>query len=156
MDWFPRRHVIVLARSSSGRLAYLEKTGIVVPRRIGLPPHSQVIYSWEQVLEIRTISQLRQHLSFQAIRRLISYFEEQGAGSSLRDKHLVVVNGVVSWIRPMANAAPQVIELAHRRTHGFMGQFRLVTLDLIWAYNRLGHCAQVVDLEECRQRLRSP
>lgn len=38
MDWFPRRHVIVLARSSPGRLAYLEKTGIVVPRRIGLPP----------------------------------------------------------------------------------------------------------------------
>ncbi|MEB3313426.1 MAG: hypothetical protein VKL98_04710 [Cyanobacteriota bacterium] len=155
MDWFPRRHVIVLARSSLGRLAYLEKTGIVVPRRIGLPPHSQVIYSWEQVLEIRTISQLRQHLSFQAIRRMITYFEEQGAGASLRDKHLVVVNGVISWIRPMANTAPQVIELA-RRTHGFMGQFRLVTLDLSWAHHPWGHSAQVVDLEQCRQRLRSP
>lgn len=155
MDWFPRRHVIILARSSLGRLAYLEKTGIVVPRRIGLPPHSQVIYSWEQVLEIRTISQLRQHLSFQAIRRMITYFEEQGAGSSLRDKHLVVVNGVISWIRPMANTAPQVIELA-RRTHGFMGQFRLVTLDLSWAHNPWGHSAHVVDLEQCRQRLRSP
>jgi DNA-binding transcriptional MerR regulator len=153
MDWFPRRHVIVLARSSPGRLAYLEKTGIVVPRRIGLPPHSQVIYSWEQVLEIRTISQLRQHLSFQAIRRLITYFEEQGAGTSLRDKHLVVVNGVVSWIRPMANRAPQVIDLA-RRAQGFMGQFRLVTLDLTLPHPPVGNSAKVVHLEQCRQRLR--
>ena len=153
MDWFPRRHVIVLARSSSGRLAYLEKTGIVVPRRIGAPPHRQVIYSWEQVLEIRAISQLRQHLSFQAIRWLIAYFEEQGVGASLRDKHLVVVNGVISWIRPMANTAPQVIELA-RRAHGFMGQFRLVTLDLSLTLHAVGNAPKVIHLEQCRQRLR--
>ena len=71
MDWFSRRHAVVLARSSPGRLAYLEKTGVIVPQRAGQPPRLEVLYSWEQILEIRAISRLRQHLSFQTIRKIL-------------------------------------------------------------------------------------
>ncbi len=159
MDWFPRRHVIVLARSSSGRLAYLEKIGIVVPRRVGLPPHGEVVYSWEQILEIRAISRLRQHLSFQAIRRILHYFEEQGFPPSLRDKHLIIVNGVVNWIRPRSSTTLQILELASKARY-LMGQYRLTPLDFadstLAIFPDHGNCSNVIDLEQFRQKTRHP
>lgn len=159
MDWFPRRHVIVLARSSCGRLAYLEKVGMVVPRRIGLPPHGEVVYSWEQILEIRAISRLRQHLSFQAIRRILNYFEQQGFPPSLRDKQLVIANGAVNWIRPRSSTTPQILELASK-TRYLMGQYRLAPLDLAdgnlaFLTDRPNY-SNVIDFEQCRRHLRRP
>ncbi|HIK44418.1 MAG TPA: hypothetical protein IGR64_05960 [Leptolyngbyaceae cyanobacterium M65_K2018_010] len=162
MDWFPRRHVVVLARSSPGRLSYLEKTGIVVPRRIGLPAKPEVVYSWEQILEIRAISRLRQHLSFQTIRRIMDYFEEHGFGRSLRDKQLLISQDGVSWIRPMPSAPPQIIQLISKDST-LMGQYLLTLLDPAETLEqpssppsflpRPGR--KVVDLEAFRQRVRS-
>jgi len=128
MDWFPRRHAVVLARSSLGRLAYLEKTGIIVPQRVGLPQRPTVLYSWEQILEIRAISRLRQHLSFQAIRKIIQYFDDHGFDRSLRDKHLIISPAGVTWICPGSHATPQLVDLAGKRTSP-MGQFVLAPLD---------------------------
>jgi DNA-binding transcriptional MerR regulator len=156
MDWFPRRHAVVLARSSPGRLAYLEKTGIVVPQRAGRPPRMEVLYSWDQILEIRAISQLRRHLSFQNIRKILQYFDDHGVGRTLRDKHLVINHHGVSWVRSGANA-PQVIHLVG---HGcsFMGQFVLVPLDAAkpdeaWPIANPG-LPKVVDIDQFRQKVR--
>ena len=74
MEWFTRRHAVILARSSPSRLKYLEKTGIVIPRRVQADNRLEVLYSWEQILEIRTIARLRQYLSFQTIRKIIHFF----------------------------------------------------------------------------------
>ncbi|MGF1569596.1 MAG: MerR family transcriptional regulator [Nodosilinea sp.] len=157
MDRFPRRHVVVLARSSPSRLAYLEKTGIVVPDRVGPPHRPEVLYSWEQILEIRTISRLRQRLSFQTIRKIIQYFEEHGFGCSLRDKHLIITAEGVSWICPMTTTTPQVIQLAGKSNRQ-MGQFVLVPLDSLessrlWAM-ATDSIANVVDFEYFRQKIR--
>ncbi|MBU6229882.1 MAG: hypothetical protein KGQ93_09330 [Cyanobacteria bacterium REEB459] len=159
MDWFPRRHVIVLARSSSGRLAYLEKIGMVIPHRVGLPPHGEVVYSWEQILEIRAISHLRQHLSFQAIRRILDYFEQQGFPPSLRDKQLIIANGVVNWVRPRSSTPPQILELISKTRH-LMGQYRLVPLDLadgsLMLFPDRGNRSNVIDFEKFRQSFKGP
>ncbi|WP_017297369.1 hypothetical protein [Nodosilinea nodulosa] len=156
MDWFPRRHAVVLARSSPGRLAYLEKTGIVVPQRVGQSPRLEVLYSWEQILEIRAISRLRQHLSFQTIRKILQYFEDHGVGCTLRDKHLVIGSHGVSWVRS-ETAAPQIIHLVG---HGCstMGQFVLAPLDGLdpgLLDGLVGPTApKVVDIEHFRQKVR--
>ncbi|MBE9113734.1 MerR family transcriptional regulator [Nodosilinea sp. LEGE 07298] len=159
MDWFPRRHAIVLARSSLGRLAYLEKTGIIVPQRAGHPPRLEILYSWEQILEIRAISRLRQHLSFQTIRKILQYFDDHGVGRTLRDKHLVISHHGVSWVQPNTTATPQVIHLV---SYGgsFMGQFVLVPVeadasDLGLSRGIAGPPPpKVVDLEHFRQKVR--
>ena len=156
MDWFPRRHALVLARSSPGRLAYLEKTGIIIPQRTGQPPRIEVLYSWDQVLEIRAISRLRQHLSFQTIRKIIQYFDDHGFGRSLRDKHLIINGHGVSWVRS-DSTVPQVIHLVGHRCSP-MGQFVLAPLDSLdlglpsLAANL--KTQNVVDLEHFRQRAR--
>ena len=157
MDWFPRRHAVVLARSSPGRLAYLEKTGIVVPRRVGQHPRLEVLYSWEQILEIRAISRLRQHLSFQTIRKILQYFDDHGVGSTLRDKHLVIGDHEVSWVQPEGTTSPQVIHLVGDGCSS-MGQFMLAPLEV----SELGFsealtestAPKVVNIEHFRQRAR--
>ncbi|HZG40258.1 MAG TPA: MerR family transcriptional regulator [Nodosilinea sp.] len=158
MDWFPRRHAVVLARSSPGRLAYLEKTGIVVPQRAGQSPHREVLYSWEQILEIRAISRLRQHLSFQTIRKILQYFDDHGVGRTLRDKHLVIGNHGVSWVRS-GTATPQVIHLV-RHGCSFMGQFVLAPVEADASELGVGGGAvspavpKVVNIEHFRQKVR--
>lgn len=159
MDWFPRRHAVVLARSSLGRLAYLEKTGIIVPQRVGQLPRIEVLYSWEQILEIRAISRLRQHLSFQAIRKVLQYFEDHDVSRTLRDKHLVINHHGVSWVQPSTTAAPQVIHLVG---HGcsFMGQFVLTSVEAgaseLGCVDKAASAAapKVVDIDHFRQKVR--
>jgi DNA-binding transcriptional MerR regulator len=160
MDWFPRRHVVSLARSSPGRLAYLEKTGIVVPQRVGQPPKTEVVYSWEQILEIRAISRLRQHLSFQTIRKILQYFEDHGFGRSLRDKQFLITCHSVSWVRSAPRVAPQIVQLTSRNSHP-MGQYLLTFLDTTEALEPANlpvltspDLANVVDLEAFRQKIR--
>ena len=157
MDWFSRRHAAVLARSSPGRLAYLEKTGVIVPQRAGQPPRLEVLYSWEQILEIRAISRLRQHLSFQTIRKILQYFDDHGVGRTLRDNHLVISRQGVSWVKPGATTAPQIIHLVG---HGCspMGQFVLAPLDATdVAFPHplaAATTAKVIDIEHFRHKVR--
>lgn len=157
MDWFPRRHAVVLARSSPGRLAYLEKTGIIVPQRVGQPPRLEVLYSWEQILEIRAISRLRQHLSFQTIRKILQYFDDHSGGRTLRDKHLIINRHGVSWVRSGVTA-PQIIHLVSHRCSSPMGQFVLTPLDAleIEATSAVARpqVPKVVDIEQFRQKVR--
>lgn len=155
MDWFPRRHAVVLARSSPGRLAYLEKTGIIVPQRVGDSPRTEVLYSWEQILEIRAISRLRQHLSFQTIRKILQYFDDHGVGRTLRDKHLIINHHGVSWVQPGT-------AVVHLVGHGcsFMGQFVLAPVEVSATELSFGDGAaspkapKVVDIEHFRQKVR--
>lgn len=157
MDWFPRRHAVVLARSSPGRLAYLEKIGIVVPQRVGQLPRLEVLYSWEQILEIRAISRLRQHLSFQTIRKILQYFDDHGGGRTLRDKHLIINPHGVSWVRSGA-AAPQIIHLVSHGGSSPMGQFVLTPLDALDLESASAvarpQAPKVVDIEQFRQKVR--
>ena len=157
MDWFPRRHAVVLARSSPGRLAYLEKTGIIVPERVGQSPRMEVLYSWEQILEIRAIGRLRQHLSFQTIRKILQYFDDYGGGRTLRDKHLILNRHGVSWVRSGA-AAPQIIHLVSNGDSSPMGQFVLTPLDALEIESASEvakpQAPKVVDIEQFRHKVR--
>lgn len=158
MEWFTRRHAVVFARSSPGRLKYLEKTGLVIPYREGQSEKSAALYSWEQILEIRAIAHLRQHLSFQAIRKIIHYFEAHGFDRSLRNKQLIVNNGSVTWISPSPNVSPQVIQLYSKRNCP-IGQFVLAPLALKgWPgddQRQTTRQTKVVDLKDFKYRLRS-
>jgi hypothetical protein len=160
MEWFTRRHAVVLARSSPSRLKYLEKTGIVVPYRESQCQKSEALYSWDQILEIRAIARLRQALSFQAIRKIIQYFEDHGFDRSLRDKQLIVKNGSVTWIRSSPNVSPQVIQLYSKRD-GQVGQLVLAPLE----HKELSEsdpgkphlaAAKVISFKDFQHRPRSP
>jgi DNA-binding transcriptional MerR regulator len=159
MEWFTRRHAVILARSSLSRLKYLEKTGIVVPWRRTESQKSEVLYSWDQILEIRAIARLRQYLSFQAIRKIIQYFEDHGFERSLRDKQLIVKDGNVTWVRPSKNLSPQIIQLRGRRD-SHLGQLVLSALDGKETADRDAQysalSSKIISFEDFKQKLKSP
>ncbi len=99
MEGFTRQEAITLTGVTSSRLAYLDRVKLVVPQKYGNSKKPVVIYSWEQILEIRAISNLRQKISLQTIREIIGFLELNRFDYQLKDKDLVTVNDKVYWVR---------------------------------------------------------
>lgn len=158
MEQFTRREAQRLTRSSSSRLTYLAKTGIVVPERSGTASRPVLLYSWEQILELRAINHLRRQISFQTIRKVVQFLDEHGFEPSLRDKLLIALDGEVSWVLPFHRSGPQVIQVVGKR-HCPAGQLLLTTIPQLIGrvdgLSRLLKPAKVADFERW-QALRSP
>jgi DNA-binding transcriptional MerR regulator len=99
MSGFTRQETMHLAGCTSSRLAYLEKVSLIVPYRFGNNARPTVIFSWEQLLEIRAIKNLRKDVSLQTVRKLIKFLDDSGYDNSLRDKQLVVVGEEIFWVK---------------------------------------------------------
>ncbi|MEQ8752758.1 MAG: MerR family transcriptional regulator [Coleofasciculus sp. G1-WW12-02] len=96
---FTRRETLELTGTTSNRLQYLERSGLVIPTRIGKSRKPTVIYTWEQVLEIRAIKHLRKEISLQTVRKIINFLDDSGFDDSLRDKKLIVIDDQVFWVQ---------------------------------------------------------
>lgn len=154
MQHFTRRETVILTRTSSDRLAYLARTGVVVPLAEGAEA-KQAYYTWEQILELRAIRHLRRQVSLQMIRKILAFLEGSGSGA-LHDKHLIIEDGEVNWIQPQANMEPQVVQVA-AKANRHVGQLKLVAFpslvsfaDEVWETAR---CSKVIDFESFRQRV---
>jgi DNA-binding transcriptional MerR regulator len=89
---FTRKEVMALTGLKSGRLSYLDRTGLVQPEKIGDLKHPVVLYTWGQLLELRTIAKLGEQLSLQQIRQVLKALQEQGYSKHLFDKPLLFIN----------------------------------------------------------------
>ncbi|NER79674.1 MAG: MerR family transcriptional regulator [Leptolyngbya sp. SIO1D8] len=160
MEQFTRRETVILSRTSPGRLDYLAKTGVVVPI---CPPDSQnrqSLYSWEQVLELRTIRHLRRQVSLQMIRKILAFLEKSSGDRTLHNKHLIINNGEVDWVQADSESKPQVIQVA-AKANRHIGQLKLMTVpavsDLISDVWETASQSKVIDFESFRKRaLHSP
>lgn len=127
MEQFTRRETVVLTRTSSSCLNYLARTGLVVPVCLQHNRGSRLYYSWEQILQLRTIRQLRRKTSLQMIRKILTFFESQAGDRSLYNKHLLVNEDNISWIHRgelAADSLPQVVQVA-ARSNQHIGQLAL-------------------------------
>lgn len=95
---FSRQQAIELSGLSSGQLSRFDKTGIVQPRKLGSTAHPTVLYTLNQVLELRTIAALRQKLSMQEIKKVIDYLREHEFEPALFGKFLIFCNDELYWI----------------------------------------------------------
>lgn len=154
MEKFTRTETSILTRTSPQRLAYLAKTGVVVPDLI--EGQQQLCYSWEQILELRAIQHLRRQLSLQTIRKILDFLEGIGGDRTLHNKNLVIANGEVDWVQTTADdVTPQAVCVA-TKTNCHVGQLNLLVLphiaDLsneIWSIARQSN---VIDFENFRRR----
>jgi len=89
---FTRQETIAITGVKSGRLSYLDKTGLVVPEKCGNPKHPRVIYDWEKILQIKIIERLREKLSLQEIRKIIEFLRERHYNPSLFNCKLVFID----------------------------------------------------------------
>lgn len=156
---FTRRETLALTGTTSNRLQYLERASLVVPKRVEVgAKKSTVLYTWEQILEIRAIKNLRQEVSLQTIRSIIQFLDEGGFDDTLRDKKLVVIGEEVFWIKLDWSDLPAAMKVAGRQNAG-VGQFVIVAfpslseiVDEIW---KAAKESTVIDFQSFRERAKA-
>lgn len=151
---FTRRETLALTEITSNRLQYLERAGLIIPERVG----GSVLYTWEQLLEIRAIKNLRKEVSLQTIRKIIEFLNRHGIDDSLRDKQLVVLDDEVFWVRndwkDFSEQMPSVLKVASKKKG--VGQYVLLVIPSLGnIVKEIWEAAQesdYVDFESFRQR----
>ena len=158
MDGFTRQETLALTQATSSRLAYLDRTKVVIPQKYGNPKKPTVIYTWEQLLEIRTIANLRKQISLQMVRKLVRFLDEHGLDTTLHDKPIVATPDEVFLVMPDWSDMPQIMKVADRTGRG-VGQLVLLVLpplntviEEIWAVARQSN---VIAFESFQQRAKT-
>ncbi len=162
IEGFTRRETLELTGTTSNRLQYLERKGLVIPQRIGKSRKPTVIYSWEQVLEIRAIKHLRQEISLQTVRKIINFLDKSGFDDSLRDKQLIVIDDEVFWVqqdwKDFPEKMPSALKVAGNKGKD-IGQYVLLVIPpLSEIVNEVWEAAEkspVVDFESFKQRAKA-
>jgi DNA-binding transcriptional MerR regulator len=162
IEGFTRRETLELAGTTSNRLQYLERSRLVIPQRIGKSRKPTVIYSWEQVLEIRAIKHLRQEISLQTVRKIINFLDKSGFDDSLRDKQLIVIDDEVLWVqqdwKDFPEKIPSALKVAGNKGKD-IGQYVLLVIPpLSEVVNEVWKAAEkspVVDVESFQQRAKA-
>jgi DNA-binding transcriptional MerR regulator len=163
MSGFTRQETIHLAGCTSSRLAYLEKVGLVIPYRFGNNGRPTVVFSWEQLLEIRAIKNLRKEdVSLQTVRKIIKFLDESGYDNSLRDKQLVVVGDEVFWIKQdwsdFGENIPTTVKVAGKNNKE-VGQYVLLVIppltDIVSDIWEAARKSEVVDFNSFEQRAKA-
>lgn len=159
IEGFTRRETLELTGTTSNRLQYLERARLVIPQRIGKSRKPTVLYSWEQILEIRAIKHLRREVSLQTVRKIVQFLDESGFDDSLSDKQLVVINDEVFWIRQdwtdFPDKMPSAVKVAGENGKD-IGQYVLLVIpslsDIVKEVWKVAECSDVVDFESFKQR----
>ena len=160
IDQFTRRETMELAGATSNQVQYLERSGLVIPTRILKEGKKkpEVYYTWEQVLEIRAIRNLREATSLQVIRRVIDFFEKSQYNKALRDKQIVVIDDEVFWVNhDWSDFGKQisVLKVDDKRRKG-IGQYTLIVIPALWDIVKevwdAAEASNVISMDEFRRR----
>lgn len=89
---FTRQEALSITGITSGRLSYLDETGLVTPQKFGNPKRPKVIYSVEQIIELKVISRLRERLPLQEIRKVLDFLKLRNYKQSLFNCKLIFVD----------------------------------------------------------------
>ena len=155
---FTRREVIDLASTTSNRLQYLERSELIKPHRIEKTGRATVLYTWEQLLEIRAIKNLRQSITLQTVRKIIEFLDKSGFDDSLRDKQLICVDDDVFWVKPNWEEMPEILRIAAKKGKS-VGQYTLLVIpaliDLVDEIWEAAANSKVVDMNSFQQRAKT-
>jgi phage regulator Rha-like protein/DNA-binding transcriptional MerR regulator len=157
-EGFTRKEVMDLAGTTSNRLQYLERSNLIKPYRVEKTGRPTVLYTWEQLLEIRAIKNLRQSISLQTVRKIIEFLDKSGFDDTLRNKQLICLDEDVFWVKSTWEEMPEILKVAAKRGKG-VGQYTLLVIPaLIDVVNEVWEAAgksSVVDMESFRARAKA-
>ena len=75
IEGFTRQEAIALTGINSGQASYWDSSEIVTPAKYGNPRRPLVVYSPEQIVQLKVVSKLRDSLSLQQVRKIISFIQ---------------------------------------------------------------------------------
>ncbi len=105
MQGFSRHETMVLTDATSSRLAYLDHTGIIVPKKHGNPKKPYITYTWEQVIQIRAITHLKEKIPLALTKKIVDFIDDNGLAINGFDhqflrNYLVIANDDVFVSKP--------------------------------------------------------
>lgn len=151
---FTRQETLRLTGITSNKLSYLERTGLVIPAsRTGHPKHPSVTYTFEQILQIKTIYRLREELSLQEIRKVLDYLERENYKPSLFEMGLLFFNSKLYWVKDENALHKKIIEL----TGKYRGQIVMQKVDPIGdVFEELRQEAEKHHVWDFNERVKEP
>jgi hypothetical protein len=93
MNGFTRQETLALTGITAGMMSYLDETGEVVPMRIGNTKRPNVVYSVDQVIDLKIASVLRPRMLWKDTVRVIRFVRGAGYCKSVFQVPLATVNG---------------------------------------------------------------
>lgn len=98
MQGYTRQQAIRLSGLSSNKLSYLDRLGLVSPQKTGNPKKPACIYTWEQIIQLRTIYRLRQDASMQQVTKTLNFLKSLKIDPSIYNNCLVAFNNEIYCI----------------------------------------------------------
>lgn len=117
---------MLLAHVSSSRLAYLDRQKVIVPQKMGITKKPQIIYSWEQVLQIRVLTYLKQKITLAMTKKIVRYFNDVGLVVNWGDRHLVIIEDEIYAVESDWSNMPDIMRAAFFEHNG--DEFLVVVL----------------------------
>jgi DNA-binding transcriptional MerR regulator len=111
---FTRQEALSLTGITSGKLSYLDVTGLVVPGKTGNIKRPVVIYSVGQIIDLKVIGRLREKLSLQEIRKVLDFLKERNYEHSLFTCNLIFVDSELYLIEDWEEFGTKVLKASGR------------------------------------------
>lgn len=155
MKDFTRQETIALTETTSSRLAYLEAKNLILPQKYGNPKRPTVIYTWEQIIQIRAISHLREKIDLQTVRGIIKFLEQTNFNGEYKNKHLVIINDESYWVESDWTNIAEIMRMADKQNKNIRQIVMIVIpqlasiIDDIW---KAAKKSETVDFESFKHR----
>lgn len=107
---FTRQETIALTSVQPSQLSYFDRTNLITPQKFGNPKHPKVVYTWQQILEVKTIVRLREKLSLQEIRKVLEFLRLREHKSDFFAHRLVFVNSQLYLIEDIKDFGLTILE----------------------------------------------
>ncbi|ELS03578.1 hypothetical protein Xen7305DRAFT_00033020 [Xenococcus sp. PCC 7305] len=165
-DKFTRQETLELAGATSNQLQYLERLELIQPSRITKNRKKPLVfYTWEQILEIRAVRDLRnQNVSLQTVRKIIQFLDDSKIDNNLRDKLLVAVDEDVFWVnQDWSDFGEQMTRISAlvvaSKKNNNIGQYTLIVIpalkEIVEQVWEIAQQSKVINLEEFKKRAKA-
>lgn len=153
--YFTRQETMILTDTTSSRLAYLDRIGLIVPEKYGSPKKPTVVYSWRQLLQIRAIKYIEKFVPLVALKRTVHLLNTIELGDELASKPVIIADTEMYTCAPDFSDLPDVIETISKQAY-FTGHPITITSPLTDLATDIVYIAlksSVIDFEQFRIKL---
>lgn len=146
---FTRQEALSITGITAGRLGYLDKTGLVSPEKYGNPKKPKVVYSVDQIIDLKVISRLREKLSLQEIRKVLGYLKSRNYERSLFECNLIFVDDELYLVEDWSEFGRKVVSKASGKDRGQIAIHELGKIgEVIYELEQEAERSRVIDYQK--------
>lgn len=156
---FTRKEVIESTECTSNQLQSYERANLIVPSRIEKTGRPTVLYTRQQLFQVKAVKNLREQMSLQTIKKVVAFLDAHNINSNLYDKQIVAIDDEVFWVdtdwTDFAERVPKVLKIISRRRQE-VGQYTLIVTpplaNIVDEILKSAEKSKVIDFESFKAR----